>query len=237
MISVRARLMPICCMLLAAGAAPAQQHDPLRTLPGNYRVAFENDVVRVVHVLYRPHEKLPVHDHPMTPTIYVYLADSGPVQFSHVEEHAFSLQRPAVKAGTFRVSPGRIEVHSVENLGDSPSEFLRVELKKIPIGFRSGDFRDRQPFSLKSDSLTWELRIQHWFGIERIVAAGSKPVDITDLNKPSLLISIARCLLRRTGPSDSLAAGDIRWFTAGQHFGVERSAGGPPAHLLRVVFQ
>ena len=241
MISARARFRfqaSACCILLALVAQTARAQDPLRTLPENYRLAFENDTVRVIHVLYRPHEKLPVHDHPKTPTIYVYLRDSGPVRFSHVEEHAFSLQRPAVKAGTFRLSPGRVEIHSVENLNEAPSEFLRVELKKIPIGFRSGDFRDVKPFSLAADSLTWEFRSAR-LQIERIVAAGAKPVAVSETGPPSLLISFAPASLGGTLAvgNEALAAGDIRWISAGQHFSVQRKATGSPAHLLRIVLQ
>jgi len=54
-----------------------------------------------------PHQKLPVHNHPATPTLYVYVTDSGPVRFSHVEDHPFTINRPPEKAGTFRLSPGR----------------------------------------------------------------------------------------------------------------------------------
>ena len=42
---------------------------------------------------------------------------SGLVRFSHREEPAFTLIRSPEKAGTFRVSPGRLEKHEVENLG------------------------------------------------------------------------------------------------------------------------
>src|SRR5579884_3621909 len=121
--------------LLFVTAAFAQ--DPLTLLPRNYRLDFENPIVRVVHVHYEPHEKLPVHKHSERPTVYVYLSDSGPVRYTHVEAHPFTMVRRALKAGTFRVSPGRLEKHEVENLGDIPTDYLRVELKQVPLGVQN----------------------------------------------------------------------------------------------------
>src|SRR5258708_28995689 len=119
--------------MLAAGYS----QDPVRTLPKNYQLAFENDLVRVIRVHYGPHEKLLVHDHPKTPTIYVYLSDGGPVRFKHAETVPFVLERRAVKSGGFRLSAGRLEKHEVENISDTPNDFLRVELKAVPLGTSS----------------------------------------------------------------------------------------------------
>lgn len=126
-------------MLTAAACARAQ--DPVHLLPHNYRLVYENENVKVIHVLYRPHEKLPLPDHSDKPTVYVYVTNSGPVRFSHVEDHPFSLLRPTEMAGTFRVSPCRIEKHAVENLEDIPTEFLRIELERVPLGFQRNSFR------------------------------------------------------------------------------------------------
>ena len=71
--------------------------DPLSHLPGNYSLVFENQAVRVIRVVYQPHEKLEIHDHPSTPTVYVYLTDSGPVKFMHAEQRSFNATRPAEK--------------------------------------------------------------------------------------------------------------------------------------------
>jgi hypothetical protein len=97
-------------------------------------------------VTYGPLEKLPVHDHSAKPTVYVYLSDSGPVRFSRVEQPPFSLVRPAETAGSFRFSPGRLEKHEVENLGQIPTEFLRVELTLLPLGYQGNSFRSSKAF-------------------------------------------------------------------------------------------
>jgi hypothetical protein len=121
----------ITAALFAAPAAWTQ--DPIQTLPKNYRVEFENRWVRVVHVHYAAKEILPQHDHPKTPTLYVYLSDAGPVRFKHTGANPYALDRPAVKPGGFRLNPGVLEEHEVENISSTPSDFLRVEFKTIPF--------------------------------------------------------------------------------------------------------
>jgi hypothetical protein len=216
------------CALLAA--APLRAQDPLSTLPGNYRVVLENETVRVIHVIYQPHEKLPVHDHSKTPTVYAYLSDSGPVEFRHHEEHSFALTRKPVKAGTFRVSPGRVEIHEVENLGAIPSEFLRIELRQIPLGLQGIAFRGVKPFSLAANSVSEEFRCPA-FHIQRIVAAGDHPVAVADIDKPSLIVALAES----NCSGDVLHKGDARWLPSHSRLEVSRH-GSAPAHLLRIVF-
>src|SRR5215211_5530587 len=113
--------------------APAQD-----TEPRAYRPEFENARVRVTRVRYAPREKIAVHDHPAVPTVYVYLRDAGPVRFVHLGEEPFTLTRPAVRAGGFRLSKGAQETHGVESLTDRLDEYLRVELKGLAV--------DRQVF-------------------------------------------------------------------------------------------
>src|SRR5271155_1010669 len=121
-------------LLLAPVSCLAEQNSS--TLPPNYKTILENPSFKIIRVHYGPHEKIPVHDHPDTPTVYVYLNHSSPVRISHDEEaKPFSIVRPPTQKGAFRVSPGVIERHSIENLGDLESDFLRVEL----LGIRLGD--------------------------------------------------------------------------------------------------
>ncbi|HJT71234.1 MAG TPA: hypothetical protein VJ731_13635 [Terriglobales bacterium] len=107
--------------------------NPVKTLPRNYWLEFENSQVRVVHVHYDAKERLPRHDHPKTPTLYVYLADAGPVRFKHTGANPYALDRPPVKQGGFRLNPGVLEDHEVENISDTATDFLRVEFKTIPF--------------------------------------------------------------------------------------------------------
>lgn len=42
--------------------------DPYRVAPGNYHFVFENEWARATRVTFSPHDRLPVHEHPPTPT-------------------------------------------------------------------------------------------------------------------------------------------------------------------------
>lgn len=106
--------------------------DPYSTLPRNYRLEFENDLVRISRAKYFPGDKLPLHSHPSLPTVYVYLTPGGPVRFTH-RTPEFTIERRPVTPGSVRFNRNaQVETHEVEYLGDTPSEFLRVELKTRP---------------------------------------------------------------------------------------------------------
>jgi len=211
-------------------AAQPGSLDPLESLPSNYQLAFENEWVRVVHVRYGPREKLPVHNHSGCATVYVYLTDSPPVRFSHIENPPFTLIRPPVKVGSFRVSPGRIETHEVENLGDEPSEFLRVELKQIPLGQAKLFARGPAPTDLSSSGLTRQYARPQLI-IERIVAASGQPIELDDPALPSLLVAFSDARLS----AKFLHTGEVYWLAPGAPQAVEK-AGAPAAHLLRIEF-
>lgn len=219
------------CVLVCVSVVTAQ--DPTKTLPRNYQIAFENEQVKVIRVRYEPHEKLPVHDHSPYPTVYVYLTDSGPVRFAHAEEKPFTLVRPPVKAGAFRVSPGRIERHTVENLGDIPTEFLRVELKQFPLGLENFFYRGNKPFDLSRTAVTTEFPDPR-LTIERIVCAGPHASEAINTGNPSLLIAFSPILVNSSGPVE-LDRGDACWLNSNQSATI-KGAEHLTAHALRIVF-
>src|SRR5690348_427713 len=137
------RLAAVLCATICAFA-----QDPYTTAPDNYKLEFENDWVRVSRVIYRPGDKLPVHSHPVYPTVYVYVTDGGPIIFGH-QEFA-TMQRRPVKAGQIRFNRGNKETHTTEYLGDAPSEYVRLELKTEPVDLPRRDIRiapdDSKPF-------------------------------------------------------------------------------------------
>jgi hypothetical protein len=202
--------------------------DPVRTLPLNYSLEFENAAVRVVRAHYGPREKLPVHEHSRFPTVYVYLADSPPVRFRHEEANAFELVRPALKQGMYRVSPGRREVHTVENLGDAPSDFLRVELKRIPLGIGNLWHRGNHPFDLTQSSARVEYS-RPQLEIERIICAGPEACEVVKRHRASLLVALSAVA---SGNSE-LKTGDVQWLPAGEP--VRLSSRNETAHVLRIM--
>ena len=196
---------------------------PASNLPHNYTQLFENEYVRVIHAYYAPHEKLPVHDHPKTPTVYVYLADAGPVRFTHTGDDAFSLNRPPVKAGGFRLSRGREEVHAVENLSDRPNDFLRVELKKVPLGTESLSGRFPPPSALAANQTKTEFEDAH-IRIVRIICATHKCEPHTSPD-PALQIRLT------ASPNGT---GLLHWVPANSAAVPNNAA---PSHELRIEFK
>jgi hypothetical protein len=104
------------------------------------KVEFENAWVRVVRVHYAAHEKTRYHDHPSTPTVYVYTTDGGRLRILHDEKEE-PVIRPAVKANSIRFNRGAMEHHQVEEMDGVASEYLRLELKIRPVDLPDKDVR------------------------------------------------------------------------------------------------
>src|ERR1700722_4458804 len=106
---------------------------------------FENAWVRASRVTYQPHETVPVHEHPATPTcVYIYVTDGGEFRFTHMtgfKTSGYVITRPAVKAGAIRFGHSAPETHSVEYLGDEPTEYVRIELRTEPLDTPIRDVR------------------------------------------------------------------------------------------------
>lgn len=147
------------------------EEDPYRVAPGNYHFVFENEWARATRVTFSPHDKLPVHDHPPTPTtVYVYVTDGGAIRFNHVTGDnvaGLNIVRKPVLAGGIRFAHGAPETHTVEYLGDAPTEYARIELRTEPIDRPVRDVRlppEPADLSKSSRSVRFEngqVRIVH----------------------------------------------------------------------------
>lgn len=111
--------------------------NPYTTAGDHYHLVFENAWARATRVTYLPRTTAPVHDHSLTPeSIYVYVTDGGEFRFRHMTGMKVAgtvITRPAVKAGAIRVAHSAPETHSVEYLGDEPTEYVRIELRTDPL--------------------------------------------------------------------------------------------------------
>lgn len=122
------RLLVNTALLLLAPVALAQ--DPVVTDPDKYRVILENDCVRVLDYADRPGEKTHQHWHPpfvlyaLSPFSRRLTLDDGRV-----------LQRQ-FGAGDAMWSPA--QVHIGENIGDTPTHVIMVEMKPGGAGCVSG---------------------------------------------------------------------------------------------------
>jgi quercetin dioxygenase-like cupin family protein len=97
------------------------QRDPVKLDPEHYKVEFENERVRVLRVIYGPHEKSVMHSHP--DGIGVFLT-SHRARFSFTNGQS---RENKFTAGEVKWLPGGM--HLPENLGDQPLELVLVELK------------------------------------------------------------------------------------------------------------
>ncbi len=120
-----------------------------QVVPSDAVLEFDNPLVRIVRVRYKPHQKTAMHQHPAAPTVFVYVTDGGRLRIGHEGEEPFI--RPPVKAGAVRFQRAAAERHSVEELDGVSSEYLQLELKSQPPGEPATDFRlapgDRTPYA------------------------------------------------------------------------------------------
>jgi hypothetical protein len=222
------------CIALTAIAVPALPQNPLTAYPNNYKLVLDNDDIAVIRAHYGPHEHVGVHDHSKFPTIYVYLNDAGPVRFSHDEVPPFVMTRPAVTKGSFRVSPGRVERHTVENLSDQSSDYLRIELKKLPLKNTLHPVRGGAPAKLQTG--TSEEFSNPELSIHRIVCEPGPACRVKASNSDTLLVAFSPVNLFANGPArieKELQSDDVQWLSAGGDFSVTASSSAP-AHLLEI---
>ncbi len=102
-------------------AAAEPERDPVKLSPQLYSVRFENDRVRVLEYRAKPGDKEPMHSHP--PGVVYVLSDST--------------MRTTLPNGETSEAPRKAgelfwrdsTTHAAENIGDTESHALAVELK------------------------------------------------------------------------------------------------------------
>jgi hypothetical protein len=218
-------------LFMLSGTIPclAQSQAPL---PENYKTILGNDTFKVIKVHYGPHEKVPVHDHPDTPTVYVYLNDSGPVKIIHDEAPPSTIIRPPTHKGAFRVSPGQMERHSIENLSDLPSDFLRVEMPTLTLGDRSIEFRGPAPGDLSHNITATEFTSPR-LSVARIICVNPAPCAVPPSPAPSVIVAFSGSRIGEGAKSTTLGLGDVMAVPPRQSL-VLSPAGSEPAHVLRI---
>lgn len=101
---------------------PAARRDPTMTDPDKYKVIFENEHVRVLDYRDKPGQKTAPHYHPD----FVLVALSSFRRTLTLPELGREATRE-VKAGDTVWSPA--QVHIGENVGDTDTHVIMVELK------------------------------------------------------------------------------------------------------------
>jgi hypothetical protein len=182
-------------------------------LPPNYKTTLDNPDLIVMKVHYGPHEFVPMHDHTAYPTVYVYLNDSGEVEIKHDGPGPGTLRRPPTHTGAFRVAPGAIERHSITNLGDTPSDFLRIELKRVSADDLKKVFRGDAPAQPVAPGTHVEFQ-DPAITIERTVCPATATCALAPAGARSLLVAVHAMHLEMNGADHPLRAGDVVWLRA-----------------------
>lgn len=95
--------------------------DPVETNPDHYRVVFENERVRVLEYTDAPGARTTPHEHPDS----VMVTLSGFRRRLHVADAHRDVELPAGLSGWLPA-----QEHAGENIGDSPTHVIFIELKE-----------------------------------------------------------------------------------------------------------
>lgn len=217
-------------LLCALCSASAVAQTLIATLPDNYKTILENRDLLVMHVHYGAHEFVPMHDHSAYPTVYVYLNNAGEVAITHEGPDAMRVVRPPTHTGAFRIGPSMAERHSVTNLSDTASDFLRVEFKTIPLSDLKSVVRGEAPSSPSPGTHT-EFE-DAALKIDRVICPAESPCSATPATARSLLVAITPQQIETRAGQRSLKVGDVLWFSANDDKALRLSAG---AQSLRIA--
>ena len=214
----------------------AHAQNPVSAFPQNYRLVLDNKDVAVLRVHYGPHETVGIHDHSAYTTVYIYLNDSGPVLFHHKEAKPFEITRPPTHTGAFRVSPGRIERHTVKNLSDLSSEFVRVELKRMPIRTLRDEFRGPAPDQPLTPG-TSTVYQQRPLEVQRTICAPNSGCTLAASLYPSVLIAIQPLTVQVNQENLALtSAQPAAWIPVGASSSLHNSSTAP-VQALRLILR
>jgi hypothetical protein len=222
------KFLPLVLLLSAPISLTAQQNP---SLPPNYTTILTNDTFKVIRVHYGPHEKVPVHDHPAIPTVFVYLNNSGPVNIIHDEPKPDTITRPPTHLGAFRIGPGIVERHAIENLSDLPSDFLRVELTHLDD--KITEFRGPAPTTLTHNIDATEFSSPH-ISIRRVLCVDTNPCTVPPTTAPSVLVAFSNTSLIQNGHTTKIGPDTVISIAANQPFQISPATASEPAHILLI---
>ena len=109
-------------LALAFSGRETLAQDPVKVAPNNYKVALENDSVRVANVMVKAGEKIATHSHP---DHLVYAVNGGKLKFTYPDGKTKDVELKAGEATWIKS-----EAHSTENAGTTELKLVVFELKK-----------------------------------------------------------------------------------------------------------
>jgi quercetin dioxygenase-like cupin family protein len=108
-------------LVVCLGAIAVHAQDPVKVEPKHYALNFENEKVQVVSVIYGPHEKSSLHEHPGGVVVSI---TEGHLRFT--DENG-KTREVFAKPGEARWYPPF--KHKVENLGDSTYRAVYIGIR------------------------------------------------------------------------------------------------------------
>ena len=95
--------------------------DAVTVAPDQYKVLLENDRVRVLETRYKPGDKSEMHSHP---DLIGVLLDAGSFKFTFPDGQTMDIE-----LGKGEVRYFDAHEHAVENVGNTESHVILIELK------------------------------------------------------------------------------------------------------------
>lgn len=140
-------------ILLASVIVPAAAQDAALVDPKIVKVEFENDKVRILRALYRPHDRLEMHSHPAKAEVQI---TEGTLRIFMPDG---KWRDDPGKAGEFFwLEPTR---HAVENTGSKPVELVEIEMKNANAPSRSAAAPPHPAASQASEPVPVEQEPHH----------------------------------------------------------------------------
>jgi quercetin dioxygenase-like cupin family protein len=110
-------------------ACPWADVDAVKVAPGNDKIVFENEHVRVLDVTVPPHSKEPIHAHCWPSTLYVQQAAESIDRDANGKILFDSRQLKEKPKAPFVLWTPPQGPHSMENIDDVPTKLIRIESK------------------------------------------------------------------------------------------------------------
>ncbi len=115
--------------------------DALAAAAGFYTLEAEDEAVRVIRVRYGPQQRSPLHHHPALRSVVVTLTD-GMLRSYSPDGTSRDVRR---RAGQVILGAAEVVTHALENVGHTPFEAIRIELKEPTQSSCAGEAAGRQP--------------------------------------------------------------------------------------------
>ncbi len=127
-----------------------------------------------------------------------------------------------------------LERHSIENLSDLPSDFLRVELLRARLGDKALEFRGPAPTDLTHNLTATEFSSPKLTITRRIC---TRPVSCTvpPTAAPSVLVAFSNTNITFAGKPTQLEADEVLAIPPNRPLRIF-PAGPTPAHILQIAF-